>query len=614
MSDPRRDAERLAVCISDGEAVNWDEALTGAADEHEQRLIGQLRLVESVAQAHRSILSSNPGSPPTLDETVRAEIPRDGSSAEGNLDRWGHLELRQKLGEGAFGEVYRAFERRLDREVALKLLKSEPSQAKGLASKVIEEGRLLAKLRHPNVVTVFGAEVHDGRVGLWMEFIRGRSLEQLLREQGPFGAREAALIGVDLCRALAAVHRVGVVHRDIKAENAMREEGGRILLMDFGAGIEIEGQQSARDKSLSGTPFYMAPELFRGAPATQRSDIYSLGVLLYRLVTGAFPLEAGSWSELGAKHARREVKLLRDQRSDLPEAFVKTVERAMAFEPDERFATPGQMEQALSTALGVERAGDAGSTQRKRRALGGAGLLAAAVIVAGVLLVPWFKSERDSAAKVAAPQAPIEVPRPPEGSATPPAVPASGAYTVEAALYRVTGKSTERERLEPGARLKLGDKLTLEFQSSTPLHVYVIDEDDEGHAYALFPLPGLDLHNPLPGGTKHVLPGSLAGKNNSWLVDTPGGSEHLMVLASPTRLVQFEAEMNGLARPGKAAVAIPETARIQLRGIGGLAESPAPHAKKSAGPLFDMAQRLASRSEVVEGVWMRRIDLENPRP
>ena len=122
----------------------------------------------------------------------------------------------------------------LAREVAVKLLRRAPPAV--VESAVMEEGRLLARVRHPNVVTVYGADTRDGVVGLWMEFISGRTLSEIVRSQGVFGPREATLIAVDVCRALAAVHAAGLVHGDIKAQNVMREAGGRIVLMDFGAG------------------------------------------------------------------------------------------------------------------------------------------------------------------------------------------------------------------------------------------------------------------------------------------------------------------------------------------------------------------------------------------
>jgi len=598
----REDPESLAFQIADGHPIEWDAALKEASSDEERRLLRHLRLVESVAHVHRSSGSwlLTPQDSPTI---TGAGIP---AAAAGGLAPasgvWGPLELRGKLGEGGFGEVYKAFDPRLDREVALKLLKTE-------ATTVIAEGRLLARLRHPNIVAVYGAEIHDGRVGIWMELIRGRSLEQLLATQGPFGAKEAALIGIDLCRALAAAHRAGVLHRDVKAQNALREEGGRILLTDFGASVEMSSEERRKAGTISGTPFYMASELFRGAPATQRSDVFSLGVLLYRLVTGAFPIQASSWNELRDKHARREARLLRDQRPDLPEGFVAVVERAMAWEPEARFATAGEMEQALAHSIGSAGAPSAAApvTWLRRHqplALAGVGLLAVAAVAIGLIAL---SSRRERSA---------DLPRPPAApliTPAPPAAPATASYTVEAALYRTTAGSARRDRLEPEAQVALGDRLSLEVKASIPLHVYVIDEDEAGHAYALFPLPGLAPGNPLPPGVTHRLPGSRDGNELSWTVDTAGGREHIMIVASPDRLVEFEAEMNALARPGQMAVPIPDQAKVKLRGIGGLESAPALRPGASAGRLFEMAERLAVRSETVTGVWMRRIDLENPR-
>ena len=163
---------------------------------------------------------------------------------------------------------------------------------------------------------VYGAEQHDNRVGLWMELVRGESLEQTVQTRGPFGAREAALVGLDLCAALAAVHGAGLLHRDVKAQNVMRESGGRLVLMDFGTGEELAGTNR-----LVGTPLYLAPEIFRGQRASVQSDLYSLGVLLFYLVTGKFPVTAGSMEQLARAHAHRERQPLRDLRPDLPEAL-----------------------------------------------------------------------------------------------------------------------------------------------------------------------------------------------------------------------------------------------------------------------------------------------------
>src|SRR5262249_11140650 len=156
--------------------------------------------------------------------------------------RWGPLEVRHRIGSGSFGEVFVARDPRLQREVALKLRRAGALER---SKRWLDEARRLARVRHPNVVTVYGADQHDGRGGLWMELVHGRTLEERLRHEGPLGAREGALIGAELCAALAAVHGQGLVHGDVKTHNVMREgapgasrDAGRIVLMDFGSAHE----------------------------------------------------------------------------------------------------------------------------------------------------------------------------------------------------------------------------------------------------------------------------------------------------------------------------------------------------------------------------------------
>jgi hypothetical protein len=180
-----------------------------------------------------------------------------------------------------------------------------------------------------------------------------------VKEDGPRAAGEAAIIGISLCQATAAVHQAGVLHRDIKAHNVIREAGGRIVLMDFGAG-QMLGAGTDGER-LSGTPAYMAPEVLAGGRATVRSDIYSLGVLLYYLVTGTYPVEGHSWTDFILKHARFERRPLGDVRPDVPARFVRIVERATALSPDDRYATPGAMLADLTAVV----AGGAGGAARR---------------------------------------------------------------------------------------------------------------------------------------------------------------------------------------------------------------------------------------------------------
>jgi Tol biopolymer transport system component len=334
LSDPPDDAWLIALGtdVSDGKTVDWTLADRLATDAQAKALISNLKRLESVVHAHRS----------TGDE-LASQPPNAGRASAGH---WHHLVLFESVGAGAFGTVHRAWDTRVDREVALKLVPARGSSARS----PLGEARNLAKIRHPNIVTVYGAEQDAEQVGIWMEFIQGETLAEMIRNRGPMSAWEAVGIGVDLCRALSALQAAALLHRDIKAHNVMREAGGRIVLMDFSGAWTTEAGETPAN--LSGTPLYMAPELFDGRPASFASDIYSLGVLLFYVLSGRFPVSGASLSDIRAAHVRRDRTRLRDLRPELPEAVVQVVERASASDVHERYQTAGELEHALVGTLG----------------------------------------------------------------------------------------------------------------------------------------------------------------------------------------------------------------------------------------------------------------------
>ncbi len=264
------------------------------------------------------------------------------------LDRWGPFEQLQRVGRGSFGEVYRAFDPTLQRHVALKLLLPGRLTRDEEAGALLREARAIARVRHPNVVPIYGVDRYDGRLGFWSEFVKGQTLAALVATQGVMGAREAALVGIDLCRAAGAVHAAGLLHRDIKPGNVMREEGGQILLMDFGL-----THAHGADEDASGTPVYMAPELLQGQPATVASDVYAIGVTVFFLLTKQYPVEGADFAALRAAHASGSRRTLLDVRPDLPEPLARAVETAISAAPAERFASTGRMIAALSDALAL---------------------------------------------------------------------------------------------------------------------------------------------------------------------------------------------------------------------------------------------------------------------
>lgn len=325
-----------ATAVADDLPVAWedlerrDPAATGS--------LANLRLVAAVASAHRE----------RLDAAPRADIPI--------LFRWGHLEVLEKIGQGSFGEVFRAYDPVLDQRVALKLL--HPGLRGRSGGDLLTEARRLAKVRHPNVVVAHGVDRHQGRVGVWTDLVDGETLEQYLTREGVLGAEEAARIGLDLARALAAIHGAGLVHGDVKPANVMRERGGRIVLMDFGAAAE-PSPGGGDTPAVCGTPLVMAPELFRGGAPTALCDIYSLGVVLYRLLTGRFPVEGADVPELARRHAGGSGTPLVDARPDVPAGLAQVVERALSPDPGHRHASAGALERDLARWLaGQESDGD----------------------------------------------------------------------------------------------------------------------------------------------------------------------------------------------------------------------------------------------------------------
>ncbi|HSC27416.1 MAG TPA: serine/threonine-protein kinase [Vicinamibacterales bacterium] len=260
-------------------------------------------------------------------------------------DTWGNLRIVSELGRGGFGCVYKAWDETLARDVALKIIRV-PAAGADVAAGVLSEGRLLARVTHRNVVTVYGAQQIDDEIGLWMELVNGRSLADIVRHDGPFGAEEATLVGSSLARALAAVHAAGLLHRDVKANNVMREAGGRIVLMDFGAGRDTAAGARGRTE-IAGTPVYMAPEVLSGHATSPPSDLYSLGVLLFYLVTGRYPVDGQTVADVLLAHGAGR-QLLSDLRPDLPDTFVRVVERALAADPAERYRSAGAMLRELA--------------------------------------------------------------------------------------------------------------------------------------------------------------------------------------------------------------------------------------------------------------------------
>jgi tRNA A-37 threonylcarbamoyl transferase component Bud32/tetratricopeptide (TPR) repeat protein len=376
----------LAAAIADGSPIDWTRFQPHATTVAEDLLV-RARIVERIAQVHAQLPPIARFSSSLHDSLLGVTLPGDDAEAGEPPVTWGPLVIVGRIGRGSYGDVYRAHEPRLNRSVALKLLRRRDR----FESAVIEEGHLMSRVRHPNVVTVYGAERIDGRVGLWMELVDGSTLDEELKRSGPLTAEQIVRVGIDVAKALEAVHRAGLLHRDLKTQNVMRDADGRVLLTDFGAGRQLaEPSASINGVELAGTPLYLAPEVLEGKPASRASDVYSLGVLLYHMATGSFPVRAQSLHSLRKAHESGS-RALRDARPDFPKWLTDIVDRALSRDPADRYQTAAGFETALEQSPR--------HTPNRRLSAAAAAVVVSLVLVGGV--VGWRWTNTSGAAHLA---------------------------------------------------------------------------------------------------------------------------------------------------------------------------------------------------------------------
>ena len=457
--NPTTSLENVAARIADDEPVDWLKA-GGTGNSSDDSALQGLRELEQVVNGFR-----------------HAQLAEGRETPTSSKFQFGGLTVIEPLGSGSQGEVWRAYDPLLDLQVALKLRKIGSGI---LSHQFLEEARRLARVRQANVVSVYGAAVHDGRAGLWMELIRGTSLAELLAQHGPFPATDVRAIGLDLCHALAAVHRHGLIHGDVKLENVMREISGRTVLMDFGASSEVNRAPSA---VVSGSLHYLAPEVLGGESPSVASDIYALGVLLHRLLTGEYP-DAKSVS-------------LRASCPTAPKPLVAAIETATRADPARRHASA----LAFATAL---------STPTSRGFDGWRGLaIGAALVAIAASAIGVVTSIRTS----------VPVPT----------------WQTDLSFHRGDVALTD------GASIALGDRLSLAFRSNETSYVYVFDDDGSGEAAVLFPLQGVEPKNPLNPNIDYQLPGKSSSQSVSWQVSSNAQREQFIVIATNVPQPQLDA-------------------------------------------------------------------------
>ncbi len=276
----------------------------------------------------------------------------------------GKYQVIERLGRGGMAEVYKAYHPQLERYAAIKVLHHFLAEGQDFTARFQREARAIAALQHPNIVQVYDFESQDDLYYMVMEFVDGGTLKDRLMQPGaPLLLEQTARITREMAAALAYAHHQGVLHRDIKPANVLLGKDGRVVLTDFGIARILSDTQFTATGTLVGTPAYMSPEQGKGMPVSVTSDIYSLGVILYEMVTGKVPFDSDTPLAVIHKHINEPLPRPSSLNPDTPPALEAVIEKALEKEPANRYRQADELVRALDEAL----AGVAAPPQEVRR-------------------------------------------------------------------------------------------------------------------------------------------------------------------------------------------------------------------------------------------------------
>lgn len=259
-------------------------------------------------------------------------------------------DIISKLGEGGMAETFEAEDVLLHRRVAVKVLRGELAKDAAFCDRFQREARAAANLSHPHIVAVYDIGQDVNAFYIVMELVRGADLKERIQTEGPLEEREALRLGAQVCQALQCAHDAGIVHRDIKPHNILVSDDGNVKVLDFGIAKAFSSEEASHTQALVGTAHYMSPEQALGEAVAPRSDLYSLGVVLYEAMTGRVPFTGETPVAIALKHAQSDPVRPSELRPELSSAAERVILRAMNKEPHRRFSSAREMGQALSDA------------------------------------------------------------------------------------------------------------------------------------------------------------------------------------------------------------------------------------------------------------------------
>ncbi|MDK2821086.1 MAG: eukaryotic-like serine/threonine-protein kinase [Clostridia bacterium] len=263
-------------------------------------------------------------------------------------------EILRELGSGGMAQVYQGQDQLLNRSVTIKILKEQYAEDKDFLARFQSEAQAVASLSHPNVVSIYDVGQEDGLHYLIMEYVEGRSLKDLITEKAPLPPGEAIEIALQICDALEHAHENGVVHRDIKPHNILITREGRVKVTDFGIAQAVsEATLSYNKGTLLGSVHYLSPEQARGGITGPTADIYSLGIVLYEMLTGELPFEGDTPVSIAIKHIQETPRSIREINPDIPPSLERVVMRTLEKDPERRYPKASDLRSELQAIKNV---------------------------------------------------------------------------------------------------------------------------------------------------------------------------------------------------------------------------------------------------------------------
>ena len=259
----------------------------------------------------------------------------------------GRYEIVEKIGSGGMGVVWKAKDKILDRHVALKILRPEMSEDQAFVQRFRQEAKAAASLSHSNIVNIYDVGQDRGLHYIVMELVEGQTLRDKLNEAGRLSVDEAVNIAIQICLGLAHAHACGIIHRDIKPQNILITNTGQVKVADFGIARALGSASNTGKSIVVGSASYLSPEQVTNQAVTAASDLYSLGVVLYEMVTGELPYTGDTPIAVAIQHVEGRIPSVRERNPDAPIELEMIISKAMAKDPEDRFQSAGEMMASL---------------------------------------------------------------------------------------------------------------------------------------------------------------------------------------------------------------------------------------------------------------------------